>query len=104
MEHLKELAAMTAVNEQLKARHWSICVIDRAARLLNVSARGDAYDILHALHCIDYNKMPRELRDSIPDLIKQCLGINPVFQFSTMQQEVIDVNPARKLLRAIGLK
>ena len=103
MQHLKEMAAMTALNEQLRARHWSICVIDRTAQLLNINARGEAYDILHALHYIDYDKMPRELRDSIPDLIKQCLGISPVYQFQTMQQEVIDVTPAKKLLRAIGL-
>ncbi len=103
MQHLKEMAAMTALNEQLRAKHWSICVIDRAAALLEVNARGEAYDILHALHCIDYQKMPLELRDSIPDLIKQCLGITPVYQFQTMQPEVIDVTPAKKLLRALGL-
>lgn len=103
MQNLKELAAMTALNEQLRKDHWSICCIDRAAQLLNVNARGEAYDILHALHCIDYDKMPSELRASIPDLVKQCLGIDPVYQFHTMQREVIDVSPARKILKAIGL-
>ncbi|MEJ5030087.1 hypothetical protein [Comamonas sp. MYb69] len=103
MQHLKELAAMTAVNEQLRKGHWSICCIDSAAQLLDVSARGEAYDILRALHCVDYNKMPSELRASIPDLIKQCLGIEPVYQFQSMQKEVIDISPARRMLKAIGL-
>ena len=103
MQHLKELAAMTALNEQLRAKHWSICCLDRAALLLNVNARGDAYDILHSMHCIDYDKMPAELRASIPDLVKQCLGIDPVYQFQSMQKEVIDISPARKMLKAIGL-
>ena len=103
MQHLKELAAMTAVNEQLRKGHWSICCIDRAAALLNVNARGEAYNILHAMHCVDYDKMPAELRASIPDLIKQSLGIDPVYQFQLMQKEVIDISPARRVLKAIGL-
>lgn len=105
MDDLKQLAAMTALNEMLAGNHFSICTIDRVATLLSVNPKGEAYDTLHTLHCIHYDKMPTRLRDAIPDLIRQCLGVETIYRFETLQQQVIDVTPAPKrsgFMRLIG--
>ena len=102
MSDLKQLAAITALNEMMAGSHFNVCTIDRIATMLSVNAKGEAYEVLHTLHCIHWDKMPGELREAVPDLIRQCLGVGPVYQFKTLDQEVIDVTPARKLLRLLG--
>lgn len=105
MDDLKQLAAMTALNEMLAGNHFSICTIDNVGKLLGVNPKGEAYDTLSTLHCIDYSKMPAKLRDAIPDLIRQCLGVEAIYRFTTLQQQVIDVTPERKrggFMRLIG--
>lgn len=102
MNDLKQLAALTALNEMMSKHYFDICTIDSIATMLEINPRGEAYQVLRTLHCVHWNKMPQELRDAVPDLIKQCLGVAPVYRFKTMEQEVIDVTPARKLLRLFG--
>lgn len=103
MNDLKELAAMTALNNTLRSSYFDICAVDKVAKLLDVNPRGEAYDMLHALHCIHYDKMPPQLCEAIPDLIKQCLGREITYQFQHLKQEVIEVTPASRLMKAIGL-
>lgn len=105
MDDLKQLAAMTALNEMLAGSHFSICTIDKVGKLLGVNPKGEAYDTLHTLHCIDYSKMPARLRDAIPELIRQCLGVEAIYRFTTLQREVVEVAPERRrggLMRLIG--
>lgn len=111
MSDLKNLAALTAINTMMQGGHFSICTIDKVADLMGINCRGsDAYKTLSTLHCIDYAKMPRELRDAIPGMIEQILGIAPAYQFATMSKPVIDVTPAphkkesSSILKLIGLK
>lgn len=110
-EELKKLAALTALNNMLQQGHFSICAVDDVAKLLGLQKpRCDAYNTLRALHCIDYAKMPKELRYAIPDLIQQVLGVDPVYQFKTVTRRVLDANPpaekstAGAFLKLIGLK
>lgn len=91
---LRELAAVTALNEMMSQRHFSICTIDTVGKLLNRNPAGDAYNILHSLHCIHFDRMPQELRDAIPALIEQCLDCAPTHRFTTVQRHrVIDITP-----------
>ncbi len=82
-DHIKRLAAVTALNEMLAGSSPSICTIDRIGTMLGIEPKRavDAYNILHTLHCVHYAKMPLELRNQIPALIQQCLGVEPTFQF-----------------------
>lgn len=92
MSDLKRLTALTAINNMLAGGHFNICTIDRVADMLGIQRSGsEAYQMLGALHCIDYAKMPAEVRDAIPGLIEQVLDIKPAFQFSTMSKQVIDM-------------
>ncbi|MET3371968.1 hypothetical protein ABIC89_001009 [Variovorax boronicumulans] len=112
-EHLKRLSAETALNNMMSGSHFSICAVRDAAKLLGVNPKGDAYDILHPLHCIDWDKMPAELRDAVPSLIEQCIGMTPsyVFRLGGRQQarHIVDITPAvealpqpRGFLRLLG--
>ena len=99
---LKQISSMVALNSMMQSSFFSICTIDSVATLLQVNPHGEAYDTLRVLHCISWYKMPTELREAIPELIRQCLGVAPSYVFKTLDQEVIDVTPARKFLRLFG--
>lgn len=79
-DDLKQLSALTAINEMLTGNHFSISTVDSVAAMLGVDPRCEARTILAPLHCIDYHKMPPELRDRIPDLVATCLGQGPRFK------------------------
>lgn len=95
MSDLKQMAALTALNEMMAGNHFNVCTIDRIATMLGVHPKGEAYEVLHTLHCINWSKMPPELRQAVPGLIKECLGVAPIYEFKTARPEVriIDVTP-----------
>lgn len=109
-EELKQLSALTSLNNMMRGGHFSICAIDSVGKLLGIEPRGtDAYNVLHALHCVDWGAMPPQLRDAVPGLINECLGIAPAFQFTNAKQgQVIDLTPEarpakRGILQLLGL-
>lgn len=82
---LQILTATVTVNEMLKGGHFSICTIDKAAKVLGLNRpSGEAYDMLNALHCVDFANMPQELYQELPGLIQQVLGTDTPFQFETV--------------------
>lgn len=81
MSDLKALAAVAALNEMFCKGYLSICTIDTIGKMLGRNPKGEAYDILHSLHCVHFDRMPKDLRDSIPGLIRQCLDVEPIYQF-----------------------
>lgn len=105
MDDLKQLAAMTALNKMLASHYFDITTIDRIGDMLSINPRGEAYTVLRTIHCVHYDEMPKPLRDAIPDLIRQCLGVETIYRFETLQQQVIDVTPAPKrggFMRLLG--
>jgi hypothetical protein len=108
MADLRQMSALTSLNAMMDKGYFSISTIDTVAQLLEVNARGtEAYRLLAPLHCVDFAKMPTELREAVPALIQECLGIAPVFKFKTAQPEVIEVaptqdRPRRGFLRLLG--
>jgi hypothetical protein len=100
---IKTLSALTALNNMMERGHFNVCTIDSVAHLLGVNPKGEAYDTLRPLHCVDFAKMPCELREAIPGLIQQCLGVAPIFKFTTLDPALIELNPvARGFLKLIG--
>jgi hypothetical protein len=93
MNDIKQLAAITALNDMMSKGYFCICTIDKVAKMLGINARGEAYDTLSPLHCVHFDKMPQELRDAIPGLIHQILSIQPTYQFTL---------PARQASRVVA--
>lgn len=70
---LKQQVVATAITNLLEKRYFSICQLNTCIELVGARKGGDAYKLLSALHCVDYEKMGKDLRDSIPLLINECL-------------------------------
>lgn len=93
-QNLKQLAALAALNDELASPSFSICTLDKVAKMLGVNPKCESYDILHTIHCVHYDKLAPELRDAIPKLIQDCVGQTPAFQFDTTS-EVFSARAAR---------
>ena len=91
MDNLKQKIALTALNEMFAKGHFCICTINKVAELLDVNPKGKAYSMLSPLHCINFDKMPADVREAIPGLIQECLGGDPVFRFESLAPMVVDV-------------
>jgi hypothetical protein len=79
--NLNHKIAALAWNEMMASQFFSICAVDKAATLLGCSARsGMHYEALQALHCIHWNKMPKDVREAIPLMIAKCLELPPQFR------------------------
>lgn len=105
MKGIQEMAAMVALNNMFKQGHFSICTIDNVAKMLNVNPKGKVYDVLHTLHCIDFSVMPSELKDAVPGMIRECLELDPIYEFDFLKSEkkLVDVyvSPIGKLLNYV---
>ena len=75
-DDLTLLSVATSLSSMMRSRYFSITTLDHCATALGISiAEKQSYKNLHTLHCVDFADMPRELREKIPDLIKDCLGV-----------------------------
>ena len=68
---LKMAIAVTAVTKMMKDTYFSICSVDSVCKVIGASTHGSAYDMLRALHCIHFVDMPKEVRESIPALMRE---------------------------------
>lgn len=73
LPEVKRTVVLTAVKNLLSESFFSISKMREIARLVGVPTDGPAWKLLSPLHCVDYDKMPKELRDAIPHLINECL-------------------------------
>lgn len=95
-DRTRELAAITALNKMLADKYFDILVLDHIAVMMNRNIKGPTYDILRTLHCVHYVQMPQELRDSLPGLIRECIGVEQPYQFDALPiKREIDVTPPR---------
>ena len=110
-ENLKNVAAMTNLNHMMRKGYVSICDIDKVAGLLGIDVKGsESYQMLSAMHCINFSEMPQEMREAIPVLIKELLQMDAAYQFQMPPRAgsitVVHVDPENKpggFLRRIGL-
>lgn len=95
----KALVAITALNKMFESGSFSICTIDNVAQMLGVIPDAEAYETLRSLHCVDWQKMPKVLRDRVPGLIQQALAGDERFRFELAPRDqsralqVIDGSP-----------
>ena len=67
------MVVATATKNLFERKHFSICDVQKIAEIVGAQKKGPAWDLLDALHCIDYAAMPTELRESIPLLVNEIL-------------------------------
>lgn len=107
MSDLKQLAAIAALNKMMSGGYVSISTIRTIAEMLSINPKGEAFSILETLHCVNFDKMPAELRDAVPGLIKQILNIEATYQFKTLENPsvvvVVEPEKPRGLLRLLHL-
>lgn len=109
MNDVKALAAVAALNEMFDKGWLSICTINNVAKMLGIEPEREAYNTLHALHCVHFNKMPKDLRSQVPGLIQRCLAQGEqAFRFELKTEPsnalaVIDASPhtRRPLLQRV---
>ena len=105
-QQLKELSALTALNHMMQQGRFDVCCLREVGELLGVNPKSHAsYAILAPLHCIYFDKMPAPLRDAIPSLVQDCLGVSPTYQFASIKPQVIEVDtpqPKSGFLRLLG--
>lgn len=63
----------TAVRNLFDQNYFSICDLDKIIEIVGARRSGEAYKLLHALHCVNYAKMDPELRAKVPELVNECL-------------------------------
>lgn len=101
MEDLKQMSAVTALNDMMESGRFDICCIRNVAELLGVNPKeSEAFAILQPLHCVRFEKMPPQLREAIPSLVEKCLGVSPIYKFKSVQPagliEVITPEESKK--------
>lgn len=69
----KRLVVHAAVTNLFERDWFSISDLKEIMELIGARRGGEAYQMLHALHCVHYSKMPPELRARIPELVNECL-------------------------------
>lgn len=68
------MVAQVALNSLFEKRHFSICDLDKVMDLLGKGRRNSkVYKQLHALHCVNYEDMPDELKSQIPFMVNELL-------------------------------
>lgn len=54
--------------------HFDICTVDKLGRILNVNPQTHPdYDLLSALHCVNYSKMSAQMKSELPDRVMTVL-------------------------------
>jgi hypothetical protein len=99
IDDTKRLVIGTALRKLFSDKHFSICAVDRICEVLGCSRGGDAYRQLHALHCVDYADMPRELAERIPALVAQAIGNVNVLELARLS-EPAEARPGATTVRS----
>jgi hypothetical protein len=96
MSELKIMAAQAALTKMVASSHFSICTIDTICKMLGVKPDREAYEILHTLHCVDYNQMPPQLLQALPELIHRVVN-SPAFDASRIN--IVQEGAALRLIK-----
>ncbi|WP_372826506.1 hypothetical protein [Polaromonas sp.] len=73
----KRLVAQTTIDSLFAGEWFDICKVDSLVQITDTPKNSAAYRLLRPLHCVHYDKMPRELLEQIPHLVRECLTPAP---------------------------
>lgn len=101
------MVALTALNSMMDKGYMDICCVDSVGALMGVKPSAhESYALLRPLHCVHFDKMPAALREAIPSLVQDCLGVSPTYRFKSARPQAIEVNdpaPSKGILRRLGI-
>lgn len=89
-EDLKRTTVVTALRDMVRRGYFNICTIDQCAVIIGVTPRGsEAYNVLHALHCVEFAAIPETLRSAIPMLVAECLNLEVIPEFDKASHKTL---------------
>lgn len=78
-QYREQLVEMTVKKSCHRGAFWwnkwfSICPLNEVAPLFGITREtSPAYQLLSLFHCWDYSEIPREVRERLPELIREAL-------------------------------
>jgi hypothetical protein len=116
MDKITELTIRSSLRSMF-AKGWvDICAIKECVKLAGVTPVGSTMDHLHALHCVHFKDMDRELAEAIPGMVGALfegvtLTVNDLFKPQRqLAQTELDITPPaqhpgrRNVLQLLGIK
>lgn len=103
---LDQAIIATSIRDMVDKGYFSISTIDSILKVTRVQKNQAVYDRLHMLHCVHFNKMPPEVLDALPAMIRDVLNgpefdIEACFRPRAKEPNVIEINPAAKPKRGL---
>lgn len=74
MDELTKMVIATSMRNMFEKGWFSISDVDQCLKLAGIVAVGREYELLRGLHCVHFNKMPRELAEKVPTLLSACFN------------------------------
>lgn len=68
----------TALADMFRRGHFSICVIDNILKITGGVPDRKNYDLLRALHCVEFKDMPPRIRIELPRMIQLVVEGQPI--------------------------
>ena len=62
IEEIKSRVIQTALKDMFKGGHFNICNIDKCLKIAGTVADQETYEMLSALHCVDFKAMGIDVR------------------------------------------
>ena len=86
----RDLAALTLLNKMMRGPYFTVTPL---SYFISDDDRktSRAYNTLLMLHCIYWEDIPERLRNMIPDLIYECVGVRPTYHYkpSVLDRDLI---------------
>lgn len=73
ISQIERLTIEAALRKMFSQGWFSISTVDQCAKVLDVPTGGKTYELLHALHCVHFADMDRELAEAVPGMIAEVL-------------------------------
>ena len=89
-DEFHQLAVSRQVDKVFSGGHFSICDIDKLARLLGISPNQRIYSQLSAYHCIDFAEMSDREKELLQKKVVECLRGDDVFNPARVLHELTD--------------
>lgn len=69
----RRLVVTAALDDLFRKEWFDVCNLDKVMKICNAPRGSEAHQLLDALHCVHYGRMPPDLRARIPHLVNECL-------------------------------